>query len=352
MNRSKLKCSNFLLKQTGLILLLLTAIILAAPTGSQAQTVEPAPQATPQATPPTTGNKKFIIRGGKGDNTPVSTNVPAPKPNNNQQSKTVSTSKSIIKTNAVLMPGIATRFKCPEPPLQVVLGNQTGIEVVEGVGETNDFFLLPSVAGISTNMFVQFSSGTSEIKLTVNNGKVKNASYDSEINLSVATTELLTRKNQDLEKRLKTVQDNLDLEKTARKTGEEESQAKIAELESQLAPPVEIIKIFRTFRAFQPRDVSANDYRLSMQTPLINTGKNRYSMLVEITNRDKKKPFTFKDVAFEGGEAQIVKGFAELKPGETQTIEFVLEIGEPNVNLKLKLSAEKSVQTVPLTFVQ
>jgi hypothetical protein len=137
--------------------------------------------------------------------TPSPTPAPTPQP------------RGFVKKNVVLAVGQATRFKCPETPIQLILGNNSGFKVVESVGEnSNDFYLLPMQGGFSTNMFVEFSNSTTEVKLTIIDPK-KNALYDTEVTLDVPNNPNRNLQNaavvNDLRKQLAEVQTSLDEEK-------------------------------------------------------------------------------------------------------------------------------------------
>lgn len=77
--------------------------------------------------------------------------------------------------------GAATRYYCEEKPTRLVIGNLEDIGVTKA--GTNGFYLRPVNGGVTTNMFIEFSSGaTVMVNLkTVSPKVLKPGDYNSEV---------------------------------------------------------------------------------------------------------------------------------------------------------------------------
>ena len=70
-------------------------------------------------------------------------------------------------TEVILAVKAVTVFHCPEPPLQVLIGDTTGLDLVESIeaNDRADFYLRPTRAGIHTNMWIEMPSATVNVGL-------------------------------------------------------------------------------------------------------------------------------------------------------------------------------------------
>lgn len=154
----------------------------------------PSPDKTPEVKPipsPTVvisnvGNTKKDPKqtAGTKKDIPVATNAPT-----GSLPLRVEVSDQQPTALITLAVGAATRFQTEERPSRLVIGNLTDIGVTKaGSGNWNGFYLRPTSGGISTNMFIEFASGsTVMINLkTVAPKLLRPGDYNSEVYVKTA----------------------------------------------------------------------------------------------------------------------------------------------------------------------
>jgi hypothetical protein len=274
--------------------------------------------------------------------------VPTPTPTPTQN-------RSNIKKSITLAVGQATRFRCPETPIQLILGNNSGFKVVEAVGEnSNDFYLLPKQGGFTTNMFVEFSNSTTEIKLTIIDPK-KNAYYDTEVTLDAPGTQNRSTQNtavvNDLKQQLTNTQRLLADEKglnLSLKAQLEDAKLKQPDMQQLL------FNLYDRRNAWDAKTINLGNLRVNFIGNPVAVSAGNYVLMVEYVNRDKKKPTKIVEALPDGFEGAIKGNFdGELKPDETRRMLIELKVSKlAGAVARLKFQMDKTVEFYNLGQIQ
>ena len=292
--------------------------------------------------------------------------APTPDPNEKQERTTKKNpqptptplqNRSNVKKSIILAVGQATRFRCPETPIQLILGNNSGFKVVEAVGEnSNDFYLLPKQGGFTTNMFVEFSNSTTEIKLTIIEPK-KNAYYDTEVTLDAPVNQNKNAQNaaaavNDLKKKLADTQKLLADERattlTLRKQLADEK-LKQPDMQSLL------FNLYDRRNAWEAKSMNLGNLRVNVIGSPVAVSPGNYVLMVEYVNRDKKKPTKLVEAIPDGFEGAIKGNFeGELKPDESRRMLIELKIAKVAgaAAARLKFQLDKTVEFYNLGQIQ
>lgn len=301
---------------------------------------------------------KIKVVGLESDIQPVTTNSPKPNPTPTPINKNKVTPKTTpepavnpsVKRTITLAVGVATRFRCPELPIQIVLGNTKGFKVVESVGEgTTDFYLLPTLAGFSTNMFVEFSNSTAEVKLQISEPNKKGVFYDTEVVLDYPNSKKAAdAKNvtiNQLSKRVSELENNLNIESAKNKT-----------LSKQLAEKAElkpvnfemiISDLYNRRNTWSSKSINFGNLKMEFIGNPIELEKGKYGLLLNLQTKDKKNPGKWSNVGFDGIDAQITNAPDEIKPLEQKRFLLIFEVKNQGVG-RLKFKNEKEEQYFPL----
>lgn len=92
--------------------------------------------------------------------------------------------------------GAVTIFRCPEPPLQIIFGNQEGLDLAETTPGRTEIYIRPTKGNLFTNMIIEMKSGpvVLYLKTIAPKGAAKVGDYHGDITIkNKAYSDILTQ---------------------------------------------------------------------------------------------------------------------------------------------------------------
>lgn len=274
----------------------------------------------------------------------------------------------------VLAVGAVTLFRCPEPPLQVVIGNSQGIGVAEAV-ETQgrgDFYLRPSEGGLQTNMFIEMPSGTVQVMLRTVEPKsgmlVRPGDYNGEVFIRPPG---FKDELQQLRQRVKALeaevgaagQAKTQAVNEARNAVLKESQVKIEDAERRAsAQGLEGLEVLTNMATQVPparasRPMLLGNLRVTVPASPVKTSNGRVWLVLQVGTRDKTKSANIDDVSLLGAQGRVLTLESvkrTIPAGAEQRLGVVIDItrveSDPN-GVRLGVMSGGELLEIPLQGV-
>lgn len=243
-----------------------------------------------------------------------------------------------------------TVFHCPEPPMQVLVGDTTGLGLVESVDghDRTDFYLRPTKAGIRTNMWIEMPSATVHVALrtvTVKGGAAA-GDYHGEVFVRLpGFREKAESTRARVEMTEKELAECLVRQEEMERRIEEERRRAAAETEALITD--EALSVFASAsfvyrRDFKPVRIGAAS--IKQVGTVVRVGTRRFWTVLEIENRDARKTLWVQELsASEGTRVRIREGrLPPIEPkkrmrfgvmGERANAELEREGALPKLNL-------------------
>lgn len=225
--------------------------------------------------------------------------------------------EGISRPGAEVVLGVmaVTVFHCPEPPMQVLLGDTTGLGLVESVDghDRADFYLRPTKAGIRTNMWIEMPSATVHVALrtVAVKGGAADGDYHGEVFVRLPgfreKTESARARVEMTEKELA---ECLVRQEELKLRIPEERRHVAAETEATITDEALSVLVSASFvyrRDFKPLRIGAAS--IKQVGTVVRIGTRRFWTVLEIENRDKQKTLWVQEIsAPEGTRVRIRAG--------------------------------------------
>jgi hypothetical protein len=208
-----------------------------------------------------------------------------------------------------------TVFHCPEPPMQVLIGDTTGLGIVESVDghARSDFYLRPTKAGIRTNMWIEMPSATVHvaIRTVAVKGGAAAGDYHGEVFVRLpGFREKAESTRARVEMTEKELAECLIRQEKLKRQMEEERRRTAAETEAFVTD--EALSVLASASFGYRRDSKAvriGAASVKQVGSLVRIGTRRFWTVLEIENRDKRKTLWVQELSSsEGIRVRIREG--------------------------------------------
>ena len=208
-----------------------------------------------------------------------------------------------------------TVFHCPEPPMQVLVGDTTGLGLVESVDgqDRTDFYLRPTKAGIRTNMWIEMPSATVHVALrtVAVKGGAAAGDYHGEVFVRLpGFREKAESTRARVEMTEKELAECLARQEELKRQIQEERQRVAAETEATITDEALSVLVSASFvyrRDFKPLRIGAAS--IKQVGTVVRIGTRRFWTVLEIENRDARKPLWVQELsASEGTRVRVREG--------------------------------------------
>ena len=240
-------------------------------------------------------------------------------------------------TEVVLAVKAVTVFHCPEPPMQVLVGDTTGLGLVESIeaNDRTDFYLRPTRAGIRTNMWIEMPSATVHVGLrtiAIKEGAAT-GDYNGEVFVRLPgfreKAESVRARVAAMEKELSHC---LSIQEQLKQQNEEEKRRAIAEAEALItdeALAVFAIASFASQKSIKP--VKLGIVSVKQVGNAVRIGTRRWWAVLEAENRDKRKTIWVQEISASEGSRVLTKEGRLPRIDPRQRVRFAVVIDyDPN----------------------
>jgi hypothetical protein len=225
------------------------------------------------------------------------------------------------RAEVVLAVKAVTVFHCPEPPMQVLIGDTTGLGLVESVEgqDRADFYLRPTKSGVRTNMWIEMPSATVHVGLrTIEvKGGARIGDYNGEVFVRLPG---FREKAESARARAAVVEKELAecliRQEQLKQEGEEGKRRIAAETESLMMD--EILAVLATASFGSRRDSKPTRVGPALIWQVGSTariGTRRLWVVLEIENRDKSRAHRVQELSA-GGDYKVRTREGRLPPVE------------------------------------
>lgn len=225
--------------------------------------------------------------------------------------------EGISRPGAEVVLGVmsVTVFHCPEPPMQVLVGDTTGLGLVESVDghDRTDFYLRPTKAGIRTNMWIEMPSATVHVALrtVAVKGGAAAGDYHGEVFVRLPG---FREKAESMRARVamteKELAECLVRQEEMKRRVEEERRRAAAETEALITDEALSVLATASFvsrRDFKPVRIGAASVK--QVGGVVRIGTRRFWTVLEVENRDARKTLRVQELsASEGTRVRVREG--------------------------------------------
>ena len=224
--------------------------------------------------------------------------------------------EGISKPGAVVVLAVmaVTVFHCPEPPMQVLVGDTTGLGLVESVDghDRTDFYLRPTKAGIRTNMWIEMPSATVHVAIrTVGvKGGAAAGDYHGEVFVRLpGFREKAESTRARVEMTEKELAECLVRQEELKRRIEEERRRTAAETEAFVTDEALSVLASASFvsrRDYKP--VQIGTASIKQVGSVVRVGTRRFWAVLEVENRDARKTLWVQELSASEGTRVRIRG--------------------------------------------